>query len=323
MQANFQNSPPPLLLHDVIEDRDAVIALLERNAPYNPLGGWFSPGVDQSKRTAAMWFQKDWMHADLCVDGAELFLGNDALLAAIGRYYDAAIIEPHTLYVNLMTGIAECGPAHTDNPYFRGVDRTNAPMMFLRAMLWSGLFTRWAAESATSIWWLDEVEGGGFRYWPDGPDAPPQRHVEGMANTALVGDNHGMFHQVEPVGTEPTRRVTPRAELVPAGGDTWSVCDLGEEVLRVPLSEIRVSVLMKAYVYPSAEAREESRHDRLDVPQAVEIFNRDLAERGFAERLDAEALATPGHLDVFPAAYPEAVPQGAGRSIYDALREAS
>ena len=56
MQANFENSPPPLLLRDVIADREAVIALLERNAPYTPLGGWFSPGVDQSKRTAAMLF---------------------------------------------------------------------------------------------------------------------------------------------------------------------------------------------------------------------------------------------------------------------------
>ena len=47
MQAKFENSPPPLLLHDVIEDRDAVIALLEGNAPYTPLGGWFSPGADR------------------------------------------------------------------------------------------------------------------------------------------------------------------------------------------------------------------------------------------------------------------------------------
>ncbi len=48
-----------------------------------------------------------------------------------------------------------------------------------------------------------------------------------MANTALVGDNHGMFHQVGPVGPfdKGTRLVTARAELAPASnrsGD-WAI----------------------------------------------------------------------------------------------------
>lgn len=47
---------------------------------------------------------------------------------------------------------------------------------------------------------------------------PPHDHVGDMANTALVGDNHGMFHQVGPVGPfdQGTRLVTPRALLAPA-----------------------------------------------------------------------------------------------------------
>jgi len=42
--------------------------------------------------------------------------------------------------------------------------------------------------------------------------------ADDRANTALVGDNHGMFHQVGPVGPfdRGTLRVTPRAELAPA-----------------------------------------------------------------------------------------------------------
>ena len=73
-------------------------------------------------------------------------------------------------------------------------------MWLLRTMLWSGLFDRYAIVQATSIWWMNDVEGGGLSYWPDGPDEPPHEHVGDMANTALVGDNHGMFHQVGPVG---------------------------------------------------------------------------------------------------------------------------
>ena len=55
-------SDPPILLHDVIENLDAVVGLLERNAPYHPLGGWFRPGIEADQPTSALWFQKDWVH---------------------------------------------------------------------------------------------------------------------------------------------------------------------------------------------------------------------------------------------------------------------
>ena len=51
------------------------------------------------------------------------------------------------MYVNLMTSIADGGPAHTDNPRFHGRERANTPMWVLRAMLWSGLFNRYEIRS--------------------------------------------------------------------------------------------------------------------------------------------------------------------------------
>ena len=50
--------------------------LLERNAPYSPIGGWYRPGVDEEVAASAMWFQKDWVHADLAVEGSDLFQQN-------------------------------------------------------------------------------------------------------------------------------------------------------------------------------------------------------------------------------------------------------
>ena len=82
-----------------------------------------------------------------------------------------------------MASISECGPAHTDNPLFRGRDRLNTPMLLLRTMFWSGLFERWATAQATSIWWMNDTEGGGLAYWSDGPEKPPRRHAGAMANT--------------------------------------------------------------------------------------------------------------------------------------------
>ena len=64
----------PTLLRNVIPDTGAVVKILESNAPYTPLGGWFMPGADEEIPTRAMWFQNDWVHADLQVPGSDLFV---------------------------------------------------------------------------------------------------------------------------------------------------------------------------------------------------------------------------------------------------------
>ncbi len=320
----LQPTNPPILLHDVMPDLGAVADLFERNAPYTPLGGWFRPDREGGEATSPMWFQKDWVHADFAVPNADLFLRHERVIEAARRFYDAEVVVPHTVYVNLMAAMAECGPAHTDNPVFRGRNRTNTPMLLLRKMLWSGLFERWAIPQATSIWWLNDVEGGGFSYWPDGPDKPPKRHVGSMANTALVGDNHGMFHQVEPVGPfkNGTRLVRASAELRPAadGGGDWVVISDGAESFRAPFARIRASVLWKADVYPTEDERRRLEPDTLSLEEVARIFREDLAARGSDIRIDVERLSDPALPGELASLYPEPVPVGAGRSIFDVAR---
>jgi hypothetical protein len=315
-------SDPPILLRDVIEDVDAVVRLLERNAPYTPLGGWYRPDADLDAPTSPMWFQNDWVHADLRVEGSELFLFHERVTQAARDFYGAEVIVPHSVYVNLMAALEASGPAHTDNPRFHGRDRSNTPMWLLRAMLWSGLFDRHAIVQATSIWWMNDVEGGGLRYWPNGPDEPPCEHVGDMANTALVGDNHGMFHQVGPVGPfdQGTRLVTPRAELAPAtdGSGEWAVTDRGEVRYQVPLEHYRVSVLWKADVYHSEAEQRRQMADTLSLPDVARTFDRDLEEKGANVRFDLDRMEDPGLIAAVNAVYPEAVPIGKTRSIFDA-----
>ncbi|MCH2173530.1 hypothetical protein MK489_22365 [Myxococcota bacterium] len=318
----IEYSAAPTLLRDVIPDLGDVVGLLERNAPYTPLGGWYRPGEDQDAVTSPMWFQNDWVHADLAVDGSDLFMLHEEVAAAARGFYDAEVIIPRSLYVNIMAAIQESGPAHTDNPAFEGRNRSNTPMWLLRSMLWSGLFDRWNITQATSIWWMNDVEGGGIRYWPDGPDKPPQVHSDGMANTALVGDNHGMFHQVEPVGPfdEGTRRVSGRAELAPAGdgsGD-WAVTDRGEIHYRAPLDHFRVSVLWKADVYKNDEERQQLQSEKLSFEDVVRIFNADLETKGADFRLDLAHIEDASHTGCLSEFYPESSPIEAGTSVYEA-----
>jgi hypothetical protein len=318
----IQYSDPPILLHDVIEDVGDVVELLERNAPYTPLGGWYRPGADLDAPASAMWFQNDWVHADLRVPGSELFLFHQRVTQAARDFYDAEAIVPHSLYVNLMAAIEKSGPAHTDNPRFHGRDRSNTPMWLLRTMLWSGLFDRYAIVQATSIWWMNDVEGGGLLYWPDGPDQSPHEHLAHMANTALVGDNHGMFHQVGPVGPfdQGTRLVTQRAELAPVvdGSGEWAVTDRGQVCYRAPLEKYRVSVLWKADVYPNESEQRRQMADTLSIPDVARIFDLDLEKRGADVRLDLDRLEDVGLASAVSAVYPEAVPIGKAPSIFDA-----
>jgi hypothetical protein len=314
-------SKPPVLMHDVIGDLDAVTRLLESQAPYTPLGGWYSPGADPNARTRPMWFQNDWVHDTFAAEGSNLFLRHQGYIDAAKQFYGAEVVEPKSVYVNLMTAIADGGPAHTDNPRFRGRDRTNTPMWLLRAMLWSGLFDRFEIVQATAIWWMNDVEGGGaLFYWPDGPDHPPRQHVGAMANTALIGDNHGMFHQVGPVGPfdAGTRLVTPRAELAPvadASGD-WAVVDNGELAYRAPLAAFRVSVLWKADVYMTAAERARFSSDTLSMQDVADAFNDDLVDRGSTVRFDLALIDDPSLKAALADVYPEATPVGAMRSVF-------
>lgn len=314
-------SKPPVLLHDVIDDLAHVVALLESQAPYNPLGGWYSPGADPHQRTRPMWFQKDWVHDTFHAPGSDLFLQNPHYIEAARAFYGAEVIEPHSVYVNLMTSIADGGPAHTDNPRFHGRDRTNTPMWLLRAMLWSGLFNDFEIVQATAIWWMNDVEGGGLYYWPNGPDGPPDHHVGNMANTALLGDNHGMFHQVAPIGPfdAGTPLVTPSAALAPTDDSTstWTVTDHGTLALRAPLDTIRVSVLWKADVYRTAAERDERSRTTLSMQDVADIFNDDLARRHAAPRLDPAQVEDLSLKAELAGVYPEARPVGALRSAFD------
>ena len=314
-------SKPPMLLHDVMPDLDAVTRLLESQAPYTPLGGWYSPGADPTRRTRPMWFQNDWVHDTFMAEGSEMFLHHPRYIAAAKEYYDAEIVEPQSVYVNLMVAIDGGGPAHTDNPRFHGRDRTNTPMWLLRAMLWSGLFDDFEIKQATAIWWSNDVDGGELRYWPDGASNPSAVHSDAMANTALLGDNHGMFHQVGPIGpfaAEPAR-VTPGATLAPApdGSDDWIISDLDEEVFRAPLSTYRLSVLWKADVYTDAAERDRQKSNTLSMEDVAARFDDDLARRGSPLRLDLDRVDDLALKGEFASVYPEDVPVGALRSVFE------
>tara|TARA_B100002019_G_scaffold13497_1_gene10868 strand:- start:133 stop:945 length:813 start_codon:yes stop_codon:yes gene_type:complete len=270
-----------------------------------------------------MWFQNDWVHDTYIAEGSEIFLNNDTYIEQSKAFYNADIIEPHSVYVNIMAAINDGGPAHTDNSRFHGRERANTPMWLLRAMTWSHLFNAYEIVQATAIWWLDDVEGGGLLYWPDGPDHPPTEHVGDMKNTALLGDNHGMFHQVGPVGPfdNGTVLVTPSAQLLPTEDNTWVVTDHDEKIYEAPLNAYRISVLWKANVYTNIDEQKHKQANPLSIEDVITIFNADLEDHGHGLRLSKENIEDESTITAMAKIYPEPKPVNALPSVFETIRK--
>jgi hypothetical protein len=281
---------PPAVVDTVFDDPALVRMLVERHAPYWPVQRYFASAEEQRALSASSGvvgpvFRGDWAYDRPLVDGIEPILGNARFADAARRVFDAAIVRPFIVYVNLSLPMP-CGDAgHTDVPAFRGVDRTRYPVWLLVTMGRSGLFERWRVRIATAVAWFYSGQGGEFTYWPEGPDrAPVVRAMQ--TNTAVVGDNDVMFHRVEAIGgpdDDMVRGLTLDSELRFAGRGAWEVADHGTVLSRLAFEAIRISVSWKGYVFRDDEARIVDEHaDDLTFEDVLRTLLRDLASRGIA-----------------------------------------
>ena len=171
---------------------------------------------------------------------------------------------------------------HTDVPEFRGSSRKNVPQWLLVVMHHSGLFDAWRLHIATGIAYLQDMEGGALRYWPDGADAEPAT-LPVRTNTAVVLDTDSVFHGVDPVapGAE-APRVSRGATLVAESDQRWVLAQPDGEVLgRYRWDELRFSVSWKAYCFADEAERDAWRDhsDDLTADAIIERLVADLVER--------------------------------------------
>jgi hypothetical protein len=291
---------PPVFLDRLLDEPAIVPELVERHAPYWPVQRYFASAEEMralsktsgrdgapDARTGMVVgpvFRGDWAYDRPLVDGVEPLLHCERLIAAARRVFDAAVVRPQIVYVNLTLPMP-CGDGgHTDIPAFRGVDRTTVPVWLLVTMARSGLFERWRIRIATAVAWFYEGEGGALTYWPDGPDAAP-RSLPPRTNTALVGDNDVMYHRVEAVGgpgDDMVRGLSLDSQLAFAGDRRWEVRDAGRVLGVWPSSQVRVSLSWKAVTFRDAEeARIHDEHrDDLTVAVVLERLLGDLRARG-------------------------------------------
>lgn len=307
------------MIDRVLPDPLVVRELLIRGAPYWTVQRYvknlseMSALSDAGKRGRkdrpmfiAPWFRGDWAYDEPLVEGAEVFLRHEAFREAAQRMFEGGIVVPQIVYANLNPPIAQVDPGHVDIPAFRGFDRTRYPVWLLATMLKSGLFEPWYVPSVTAVAWYYEGEGGGFTYWPEGPDQPPISRPC-ISNSAVVGDNDYMFHRVEAVG--PDERTLPKGLTLDSQlcwrGDAWEVIEQGNALARYDFDQVRVSISWKAQVFanPEEQALYHNHEDDLTLDEVVETLLADLAAKGTPTERPADPLHDRGFVDRLNAAY--------------------
>ncbi len=302
---------PPVLLGSAVDDPAVVEELLVRHGPYWPVQRYvsndaeyaaLSGGPKDAAMPVAPVFRGNWAQPGEVRPGVEPLLHNEPFVESARRLFDAEVVRPTTVYVNLTHQLPfPQGPGHTDVPAFRGFDRSSYPITFLTLMGLSGLFEDARVKVATAVSWFYRGPDGGFEYWPEGPDGPSQVHEGDIWNTAVVADNDFMWHRARAVGSprDGLQLLTLDAELAVRDG-AWAIVQDGTEVARFERQALRVSLSWKAVVF--ADEAERERHDRhtadLTAAEVLRRFERDLTGRGRRVAIPADPFRDPAFIGV-------------------------
>lgn len=317
MQAATTELPrPPITLAPAVDDPEMIERLIAARAPYWPVQRYFAnsaeyaalAGADgDAPMIVAPVFRGNWATDGEAAPEVAPLLHHAPFIAAARRLFDAEIVRPQMVYVNLTCQLPFAqGTGHTDIPAFRGFDRRTYPITFLSIMGLSRLFEDVRVRIATAVAWFYAGDDGGFEYWPEGPAAPSRVHEGAIANTAIVGDNDFMWHRVRPTGRleDGMPSLTLDSELVRTGAD-WTITDGGRTLAAFPRQRVRVSVSWKALVFGSAaEARCYDEHrDDIDLEEVLRRFTADLRVRGLDVTPPADPLRDPEFIRLLQQAY--------------------
>jgi hypothetical protein len=281
----------PVRVDPVFDDPDAVIGLIRSRAPYPSLGEYHHMLDMLGGVRARPVFRTHFDDA--------LFVHNPRWIEAARQAFSATIVRPFKCLLNL-NGPMGIGGTHVDLPVFRGFSAPRAPVWLLMNMAYSGLFQDWMVPVASGLMWFWKGVGGEFQYWADGIDAPPRIESPPLWNTGVMSDNEYMWHGVAPTGTpeEQARlrgRLDGREKLHYAGDAQWEIRAEARTVARLPESQLRISLLWKAFVFWNEDhvASFEDRSMDLSIEQVIEIYEDDLARKGIATPRPREPFEDP------------------------------
>lgn len=294
-------------LEEAFEDPQAVLALIEKGAPYNLV---YSKDGYEKAGGAEPWFRSFWCkNGNVMEPQAEGFFHNPRFIEGAKRAFDVEVVRPQSLFLNISAPM-QAGRPHFDLCRYRGLSEADHPLWLHTAMHHSQLFMPWAVLQATALTWFYRGPGGGYEYWPDGPYEPSVTESTPLWNVGLVTDNDFMFHRAEAVG-RPEQWIMPREiggeskiHLTPEG--RWQIRDDNRLYYTFNPASLRFFVIWKALVFrDAAEAAAYDDHtDDLAIDQVWQMFADDFKKRGETLTVPSDPLTNREFRERLLTAYP-------------------
>jgi hypothetical protein len=301
----------PVRVERVFDDPDHVLQLIHERAPYPTLAAYHGFRNDTGEANEFPWFLTRFED--------DRFIDIPSFIQAAREAFSAEFVRPTSCTLNLNAPM-KIGPPHVDLPVFRGFASPEVPIWLLMSMSYSRLFHAWMVPVASGLVWFYRGAGGAFEYWPDGPNGASAREDPPLWNLGVMSDNEVMWHRVRDIGDpqlqeELDPHLRPSATMHHAG-DGWEIRDGDERVISLGDSDVRISMLWKAYVFKDAAhlASFEDRAYDLDADQLVDIFIDDLRERGLTVSAPSDPFEDPEWRNLLQTTYGS--PFGGAKSPY-------
>ncbi|MCP1470288.1 hypothetical protein J3E64_001976 [Sphingobium sp. OAS761] len=297
---------PPRMLHDIFtpEENRRLFHILRTNGPWRLIAAIYFKSVEEllAISSPGAGGTRPRSLSDMLNPSFRGFFGNHGLPyeeEAHEIFYSRKLVDlvksmhgarygtPYLFQFNIQGPCHGYDPGHFDGRSWRGLDPTNMPAWLGAVMAKSGLFDAWEVKAGQviSYYYPSDVDGG-FTYWPDGPEAAPQRMAAPFWNSGLLTDNQHMYHRGEACGPR-DRRDTPDGmtldSVLEADGEQgWRVVDGDRLIARYQPSDMRILFHYSAHVFTDMDELKlfYDHKDDLTIERAFDMLIADLKRRG-------------------------------------------
>ncbi len=309
LQAVRENGPWSLILAQHFKSPEEVIATTSGSIPegFTPTWDMFLSPVFRGYFAQAS--------TALYPEIEDCFL-NSKFLDLVRGYWGAAYATPENMLFNIQGPCSAGGSPHVDATRFRGVSMHNSPVWLMNTMVKSGLFKHWQARKAQVIsWYYKGQVGGGFNYWPDGPQGQPKQIQAPMWGRAVVVENEMMYHAAESNGPSHLRRpeglaINSMMQADRNDAGAWQITTDGQVIQNVPEDEFRFLIHWGADIYMDyAELKRALDHsDDITHDQVFDMFIKDLRSRGLEFEVPTDPMADKAFIGLLTRTYDPGVP---------------
>lgn len=223
---------------------------------------------------------------------------NKKFLDLVRRYWKAEYARPENMLFNIQGPCPGAGAPHVDGTRFRGISMQTSPVWLMNIMVKSGLFEHWRAKKAQVItWYYKGKVGGGFNYWPDGPQGQPAQIKAPMWSRAVVVENEMMYHTAEASGPAALRRpeglaINSLMSADPEDPNGWQITTDGKVIQKIPEDEFRFLIHWGADIFMDyRELKQSLDHtDDISHDQVFDMLITDLRARGATFEVPSDPL---------------------------------